>query len=335
VAWQPFDDELKFRGTAGSSFIAPTLFSLYGPISSGATDSITYTAVDGSSHTAQFQSTGGSNPSLKPSTSKSWSTGFVYTPKQVKGLSLTVDYSQITQKDIVGTVPATTIIQSVETNGTSSPYIGDVHYNTPTGAEPSGPGGISSHSPQSIYVIANLSNLAGQDVHSTDITLDYTWNTSVGKFDFNSVWTWYNSYTLKLIPTEPFYQYSGDATVNEGTIPKWRTYTTGDWKKEGFDVFVGVTYVSSVTDLGTGGDDQYGLENVASFTAWDAGVTYDFKHLHMGWGLDGLKVTVGVNNAFDKAPPLAINAFPNTNADVGTYDGAVGRMWYVSGKYSF
>ncbi len=335
VAWQPFDDELKIRGSAGSSFVAPTLFSLYGPISSGATSSITYTDINGNSHTAQFQSTGGSNPDLKPSTSKSWSTGFVYTPKQVKGLSLTVDYSQINQKDIVGTVPATTIIQSVETGGTSSPYVGLVHYNTPTGAEVSGPGGISSHSPQSIYVISNLANLAGQDVHSTDITLDYTWNTSVGKFDINSVWTWYNSYTLKLIPTEPFYQYSGYASVNEGTVPKWRTYTTFDWKKDGFDVVVGVTYVSSVTDIGTGGDDQYGLESVASFTAFDGQVSYDFKHLHMGYGLDGLKLSIGVNNAFDKQPPLAVNAFPDTNADVGTYDGAIGRMWYVSGSYKF
>jgi iron complex outermembrane recepter protein len=335
VAWQPFDDELKIRGSAGSSFVAPTLFSLYGPVSSGSTSSITYNDINGNSHTAQFNQTGGSNPDLKPSTSKSWSTGFVYTPKQVKGLSFTVDYSQINQKDIVGTVPASTIIQDVETNGTASPYAAFVHYNTPTGPEVSGPGGISSRSPQSIYVLASLANLAGQDVHSTDITLDYTWNTSVGKFDINSVWTWYNSYTLKLIPTEPFYQYSGYASVNEGTVPKWRTYTTFDWKKDGFDVDVGVTYVSSVTDIGTGGDDQFGMESVASFTAFDAQVTYAFKHLHMGYGLDGLELSVGVNNAFDKQPPLAPNAFPDTNADVGTYDGAIGRMWYVSGKYKF
>jgi iron complex outermembrane receptor protein len=335
VAWQPFDDELKLRGSAGSSFVAPTLFSLYGPVSSGSTDSITYTPVGGGSNTAQFNQTGGSNPGLKPSTSHSWSAGFVYTPKQVKGLSITIDYSQINQKNIVSTVPANTIIQDVETNGTASPYVGYVHYNSPTGPEVTGPGGISSHSPQQIYVIQTLVNLAGQDVHSTDIALDYTWTTSIGKFDINSVWTWYNSYTLDLIPTEPFYQYAGYASVNEGTVPKWRTYTTFDYKKDGFDAFVGVTYVSSVTDIGTGGDDQYGLESVSSFTAFDFGLTYDFKHLGLGYGLDGLKLTIGVNNAFDKAPPLAVNAFPNTNADVGTYDGAIGRMWYVSGSYKF
>jgi len=335
VGWQPFDDELKIRGSAGSSFIAPTLFSLYGPVSSGSTASITYTPVGGGSNTAQFNQTGGSNPDLKPSTAKTWSAGFVYTPHQVKGLSITVDYSQINQKDIVGVVPASTIIQDVETNGSTSPYVGYVHFNTPTGPEATGPGGISSRSPQQVYVIANLANLAGQDVHSTDIAIDYTWTTSIGKFDINSLWTWYNSYTLKLIPTEPFYQYTGFASGNEGTVPKWRTYTTFDYKKDGFDADIGVTYVSSVTDIGTGGDDQFGLEGVGSFTAFDGQVSYDLKHLHLGYGLDGMKVTVGVNNAFNRLPPLAPNAFPDTNADVGTYDGAVGRMWYVSGKYSF
>jgi len=334
-SWQPLDDQLKFRASGGASFVAPELFELYGPVSSGSTPSITYTPVGGGSNTAQFNQTGGSNPELKPSTAHEWAAGFVYTPKYVKGLSLSVDYSQIKQKDIIGTVPSNTIIQDVETNGTASPYISYVHLNSPTGAELSGPGGISSHSPQQIYVIQTLVNLAGQNVHSTDIQLDYMWNTGFGKFDVTSTWTWYNSYTLALIPTEPFYQYSGYASGNEGTIPKWRTYTTVDYKVAGWDAVLGMTYISSVQDIGTGGDDQYGFEHVASFFAFDGQLSYQFKKLHVGYGLDGLKVTLGVNNMFDRQPPLAINAFPDTNADVGTYDGAIGRMWYVSASYKF
>jgi iron complex outermembrane receptor protein len=335
LSYAPFDDSLKFRASAGKSFVAPTLYSLYGPTSAGSTESITYTPAGGGSNTAQFNQVGGANPDLKPSTSKSWSTGFVWTPKFVSGLSITADYSQINQKSIVGSIPANTIIQDVETNGLASPYAAFVHYNTPTGPEVSGPGGISSRSPQSIYVIATLANLAGQDVDSTDIVIDYKLKTGFGKFDFTSTWTWYNSYKLELIPTEPFYQYSGYASGNEGTVPKFRSYNTVDYKLAGFDAFVAMTYVDSVTDIGTGGDDQYGLEHVGSFFAFDGGVTYDFGHLHLGYGLDGLKVTVGVNNAFNRQAPLAENAFPDTNADVGTYDGAIGRMWYVSGKYAF
>jgi len=336
LSYQPIDDQFKFRASAGKSFIAPQLYSLYGPVSSGSTSSITYTAVDGTTKTAQFNQTGGANPGLKPTTANSWSTGFVFTPKALNGLTLTVDYSQIQEKAIVGTIPAETIIQDVETNGSSSPFIGEVHYNTPTGPSPTGPGGISSHSAQSIYVIQNLVNLAGQKINSTDIKLDYTKTISgVGMFDLTSTWTWYNDYELQEIPTQAYYNYTGSATINEGTVPRWRTYTTLDWRNYGADAFVGMTWVDSVNDDGTGGAGGAFTGTVASFVSFDLGLSYDLSHLHMGKGLDGLKVSVGVNNVANKLPPLAADVFPDTNADVGTYDGAIGRMFYVEGKYSF
>ena len=239
-------------------------------------------------------------------------------------------------KSIVGVIPAPTIIQNVETNGSASPYAQEVHFNTPTGATATTPGGISSRSPQQIYVIQNLVNLAGQNIDSTDITVDYTWKAgAIGKFDINSVWTWFNKDELQQIPTEPFYNYTGEATQNLGTVPKWRTYTTASWKNFGAEAVIGVTYISSVEDQGVGGDSAVDSGRVASFVAWDGSLSYDFKHLHMGKAMDGLKVTVGVDNAFDAQPPVAIAAFPNTNADVGEYDGPIGRMYYVKGSYKF
>ena len=337
LSWEPIDDQFKIRASAGKSFIAPELYSLYGPVSSGSTDDITYTTASGGTKSAQFNQTGGSNPALKPTTAKSWATGFVYTPKFATGLSVTVDYSQIKMKSVIGTVPANTIIQSVELLGTASPYFAQVHFNSPTGPEVSGPGGISSRSPQSVYVIANNLNLSGVDVYSTDINIDYKKKIEgVGKFELSSTWTWYNSYEEELVPTEPFYQYAGYASTNAGTVPKWRTYTTLDWSNFGVDVFAGLTYVESVQDIGVGGDNQYGFENVPSFTAFDLGATYNFGHLHANKWLDGLQITVGCNNLADKQPPVAPNAFGGqTTADVGTYDGAVGRMFYVDCKYSF
>jgi iron complex outermembrane receptor protein len=173
-------------------------------------------------------------------------------------------------------------------------------------------------------------------VNSADIQLDYKWKlANIGKFDLTSTWTYYEKYTIQLVPTEPYYQYVGSASTNNGTTPRWRTYTTLDWKNFGFDAFVGVTFVDGVTDEGTGGDSTSGYESVASFTAFDFGASYDFSHLHFSKWTDGLTVSVGINNAFDKQPPLAEAAFPDTNADVGAYDGAVGRMFYVEAKYSF
>ncbi len=337
LSYEPLDDQLKFRVSAGKSFIAPQLYSLYGPVSAGSTLALNYLTVNGVQKTnVQFNGTSGSNPLLAPEKANSWATGFTYTPKFAPGLSIAVDYSQIGEKGLIGTVPAATIIQSVETFGTASPYAGDVHFNSINGAGVTSTGQISGHSTQQVYVTQNLLNLGGQDVNSADIAIDYKWKSAVaGKFDLSSTWTYYEKYTIQEVPTEPYFPYVGSATVINGTTPRWRTYTTLDWKNFGFDAFVGVTFVESVTDHGTGGDALSGFESVGSFTAFDVGASYDFSHLHLSKWSDGLTVSVGINNAFDKQPPLAAAAFPDTNADVGSYDGAVGRMFYIEGKYAF
>jgi len=337
LSWQPIDDQFKFRASAGKSFIAPQLYSLYGPVQSGSTVSITYNAVGGGTKTAQFNQTGGANPALKPTTAKSWSTGFVYTPKALSGLTVTVDYANIAEKSIVGVVPADTIIQDVETKGAASAYDSLIHYNTPTGASPSAAGGISNHSPQSIYVIQNLLNLGGAKVDTLDIDVDYTWKMAgIGKFDLNSVWTCYTSYQLQQLPTQAYYEYTGTASKNDGSVPKWRTYTTLGYKNAGFDAVVGMTFVESMTDIGVGGISSKAVStSVNSFTEFDASLSYDFSHLHVNRWLDNLKVTVGVNNLADTQPPLAKDVFPDTNSDVGTYNGSIGRMYFVDAEYKF
>src|ERR1019366_363910 len=42
ASWAPIDDQFKLRLSASKSFIAPALYSLFGPVSSGSTSSITY-----------------------------------------------------------------------------------------------------------------------------------------------------------------------------------------------------------------------------------------------------------------------------------------------------
>lgn len=337
LSWAPVDDQFKFRGSAGKSFIAPQLSSLYGPISSGASNPINYTTIGGVlKKNVQFQATGGSNPDLKPTTAKAWGTGFVFTPKAVKGLNLSVDYSQISQKDIVSVVPQATIVQDVELKGTASPFASLVRFNSPNGGVVTGTGQISTKSNQSVFLINNLVNLAGTKVNSTDIKANYKWSTdAAGKFEVNSVWTWYNSYKLQLVPTEQYYNYVGQASGNAGTVPKWRTYTNFDWSFKGLDAVVGVTYVDSVTDVTDGGSNAKGFVPVASFTSFDLALSYDLGHLNASKWLDGLKITIGANNVFNKMPPLAPLSFSDTNADIGTYGGAVGRMLYVNASYKF
>ncbi len=338
LSWAPFDDQFKFRASAGKSFIAPTLYSLYGPIITGESGFITFNVSNGNGaqESAQFNETGGADPNLKPTLANAWTAGFVYTPRLVRGLSVTVDYSDIRMYQIEGGVSANVIVQSVESLGPASPYADFVHYDSPNGPTVTGPGGISGHAPESIYLNGTTVNLAELELRSTDIKVDYFLKLAgAGKINLESTWTCYNSYRLQLSPTEPFYEYTGTASGELGTTDKWRTYTTLDWSRRGADAFVGVTYISSVTDIGAGDSDPSGFGKVGAFTAFDLGFTYAFKGLHMGRLLDDLTLTIGANNVMNKMPPAAPDVFPDTNADVGTYDGAIGRMFYVNGKYIF
>jgi iron complex outermembrane receptor protein len=287
----------------------------------------------------QFNSTGGANPLLKPSTATTWSAGFVWTPKEIKNLSVTVDYSDIKQSGIVGVVPQGTIIQSVETNGTASPYIGLVRLNTPTGPMLTGAGQISSKSPQAIWILNQKLNLGGTNVRSTDIAIDYVFP-MVGdnRFSLSTAATWYHSYQIQTVTTEPFYEYAGAATKiigGAGTVPTYRTFTTLTWRNRAWDAFVSHTFVPSVDDIGTGGSSASAPVHVASYNQFDLGLSYDFKTGSALHWLDGLKVSVGVNNVFNKQAPLALNAFEDSNADVATYSGSIGRMFYVNAKFSF
>ncbi|MEJ1974144.1 MAG: TonB-dependent receptor [Lacunisphaera sp.] len=104
LAWLPFDDQLRLRATYGKSFSEPTLYELYGPVSAGFTNDLSNVrAYDSSGNPTgdfigfQGHSMGGSNPNLTPSHAKSYTFGFIYSPKWAKGLDITVDYFHIEQ----------------------------------------------------------------------------------------------------------------------------------------------------------------------------------------------------------------------------------------------
>jgi len=346
VKYQPFDDQLTLRAGAGDSFIVPTLYDLYGPTTSGSSDEISYTTASGAQiQNVQFQAAGGSNPDLKPSTASNWSAGFVFSPKAISGLSLTFDYYQTVQKGIVGLISQQTVVQSVENLGSGSPYADLIHFGSPTGPIPTTttPGQISTRPLSDVFVVTPLVNLGAQAVKGFDASLVYTLpDKTYGKFEFASTISVYNSFLLQVLPTENYYQYAGHLALNQqsvsgegGTIPRWRTYTTIEWRKNGFDVLVAHSFVPTVTSVGSGGSGATPPIGVDSYSEFDLSLSYNLKALHWGRWLDGLLVRVGVNDLFNEYPPTTPSGQENDNVDIGTYNGAIGRMWFTDLTYKF
>ena len=329
LKWLPFSDELAIRSTWGKSFSAPTLFNLYGPASIGFTENLDgqIEAIPGHEPiSGQANGLTGSNPNLKPSLGKNLTFGLVYSPKFAKGLSFTLDYFRIKQTDLISSIGAFTILQDVETNGAASPYANLVKIGSFTGTAITAPGQISGNSPDDLYVTDQLINIAKQTMSGYNFTAKYTFKVAeLGKFDLSVGGLLWDSYKVQFLPTTDPYETAGLVTNTNGTLNRWKTYVSGGWERGNWSAGTGISYWVAVTDDNDG-------SHIPPVAQIDLSVGYKFdSSVRL---LNGLKVTAGVNNVFNKFAPLDPTTFSDSNVDIATY-GPIGRLVYVEASYTF
>jgi iron complex outermembrane receptor protein len=339
--YEPIDERFTLRASVGRSFGAPELAQLFGPPISGPIPPFTYQGYYGNiASSAGFTGIGGPNPSLQPFTADTWSTGFVLAPREVRGLDLSFDFFEATVKGAIGYLNQVAIVQSVEDQGPASPFAKYVHVGSPVGPGVTGPGQLSTANPTTIFVQVPLINLTSQADKGFDATLEYAVKTqAAGSIKATSTVTVWNSYLVQEIPTEDYHQYAGTASgggsSSQGTIPRWRTYTTLDWNYDAVELEIGHTYIPSVVDIGPGGSAATPPEHVGDYQQFDLMAATDLGKATAIKCLGGTELRFGVNNAFNRMPPVAPNAFPMTNADVGDYNGPIGRLYYVEARYRY
>jgi len=343
VRWQPVDEQVTVRCTYSKGFAAPNLFDLFGPRTQTFSNT---TAIDGVTRQVNLQT--GSNPDLKPTTSTSNSVGVVLEPKVLRGLRVTVDYLDVKMAGFVSTVGTATIIQSVEQLGAASPYASQVAlYGIPgsAGSTPiSAPGQLKAFLvggglASDIYVSDAKRNVSAAKVRCLDMNLDYTWKTkAVGEFEFGTTGTYFIDDQIQTLPTSLFYEYAGHVTSVEGTIPNYRFYTTVEWRRAGWAIVFGNTYVPPLTDINAGGVAASPAVHVGSYVAWDMSIAYTMamqRSKILGLGRE-VALRVGVNNLGNAMPPSATQTFSpkvtQPGADTGTYS-PIGRLYYVSADF--
>lgn len=92
MRYQPFDSELTLRATYSEAFQAPFLNQLSPNVAEAFPAFIDPAGV---SKEVQTRELVGGNPNLKPENAYEWSYGFVFSPKFVKGLTLSADFYHI------------------------------------------------------------------------------------------------------------------------------------------------------------------------------------------------------------------------------------------------
>lgn len=349
VRWLPFNDELAFRGTYSESFVSPTLFDLNGPLSAGFTSNINIIRSDASgnptgvlSGSRQYRSQSGSNAGLNPSRSRNWTAGVVWSPKAIKGFSVSADWFNIDERDLIDTIPDLLIVTDVERNGPRSQFANRVRLGTSVageshftdGAPITAPGQMTSRPSDEVWISNAKVNVAGAWQDGLDVQMHYKYDTGGwGTVNTTVAGTYVRQYVFQALASvdpigyqDGFYA-RGAGSGREGVFARYRIHSRIDWAHRNWTASVADTYVPSLDDLSNPTPFR-----VAHYHSIDAQIGHTFAGYN-NRRLKGLQVAVGVNNVFNRFPPL-IPSEGNQSHDINAYD-PIGRFVYVQAKYKF
>ncbi|MDB5708914.1 MAG: hypothetical protein JWL96_984 [Sphingomonas bacterium] len=361
--WQPIDNGLTIRGTFSKSFTAPPLYQEYGPINNRQAGPGIIPAAFPGLPAGLSPVQDGVNPGLQPAKATSYSLGVVFKPGFVPRLRLGVDYSFVKETGLPGGIGFSNIFLDVNQLGSASLFAGNIakgNFPGQPGATPfTNPGDLRAYlaadpaNYANVYAIDRFTNLGGIRVRTLNGTIDYSLPTpNAGTLSFNSIMAVFLSYQFQALPSQAFYEYAGTATNGgtgvQGTLPKFRSYTSLNWNYRNFDLTIANTYISAVRDLGAGGityetnaartPPTAFAGRVKPYTTFDLRLAYTARD--RDGTLKGFSIAVGVNNVFNRMPPISTNvytpsaAYTDNTADVSTY-GPIGRLGYVQASVKF
>ncbi|MDQ6911694.1 MAG: TonB-dependent receptor [Verrucomicrobiota bacterium] len=303
----------------------------------------------------------GGNTALLPETTDAYSAGLVYTPKFLPGFTLTVDYYQLFTSNLI--LSGNNFAQVLLSQGVIDPD-GFGNGSGAAGA-PGGPGLGITRSPTGalLAVDSNIGNAGKRFVTGLDVTSVYQIpTTNWGQFTLSLGWNHFFTWKAEPGAGQGSHDFLGEfnATVplTPGGIPYNKAFLRGEWEWKGLDFVATGNYIGDMTDDPSFVDPALHSLNrrITDYETLDMQLSYEFRKPTLeaaaaGYSKDakdqkgaavagadngslwqrmlrGTKVTVGVNNAFDRQPPSVLAAF-NDNYDTSNYS-IRNRYWYVS-----
>jgi outer membrane receptor protein involved in Fe transport len=260
----------------------------------------------------------GGNPDLQEESSDTRTFGVVITPEALPELAFTIDYFKITLDDAIaqlgGGAQNTLNLCYFTVQDANSDFCRAVHRNTATGA-------ISV--PFSLDVLQ--ANIGSLETSGIDLQGRYGFDAGKHRFDVSTLWTYTDEFTVTPMQAVPENNNqcvgSYGATCGE-PIPQYKGITRVTWTLGDLGVSLRHRFIDSVmTDryllpqrrgatppaLGTLTNPKLDAQNYI-----DLSVTYDIG--------EKAEVFAGVNNVFDKDPPIIVGQGGYGNTFPATYD---------------
>jgi len=342
--------EMEF-GALYSAINSPSFRVLQGNGSSSAGGSL------GNLVTVQGNASELSNPNLAPSHSKSYTAGFVYSPKQIKGLTVSVDYYDIAE-DKVGGIDYTAVVADLNAKGSGSIYSQDplklgsgFVFADGTRLTTTAANQLTSTNFGTLSIFKNPSG--DQKTRGLDVSVDYRFRTeTAGNFGVGVSANILFDYLFRATPTATYLQYARQMTDStdggagyNGLLPSYIPKPYVNYGYKGLAASLFMSYYPKVNVPGTlfgGGTatNNYTINGLASstptyFTA-DLSLAYTIPSMGKDW-LRNTTITVGANNLFNKAAPYVPGdgSFVAENNTVKNAYDIIGRFMFVELKKGF
>jgi iron complex outermembrane receptor protein len=288
--WQPIDSSLTLRGTYSEAYHAPTLGELF--TSQGQTfelvdDPATVLPGDplgrkpGTPLTPPntgIKETIGGDPNLTAETAYEWTYGAVWSPKFIKGLTLSADFYHIDVRNVLIAFDPADIVTT--------------NFSTRTGTLPNGTptGGLGSDLIQRdpvtgaiLNVTSTTQNVARLIHEGADYAASYQVDTSIfGHGDFGTfIFTINGNYLARarhqFTPTGPKFTEDGHFIgPRRGALPHDRWYASVFYDLGGLDAGATVHFVGQMYDLAGAPGLAASSRKIREFTTLDLIVKYTF-----------------------------------------------------------
>lgn len=345
AVWAPFDS-LRFRGNFARAVRAPTQSDLYSTpsenfasiqdpcdvlyINNGPNRAANCAAagvptgfINTPARSATLAYLSGGNAALEAERSDSYTFGFVFKPKFVPGLSLAVDYYDITVNNLIATLGAQTILnQCFDGSSLNNPYCGLIFPRAAdsTFADPA--------------VLSAPVNFAKQKTSGIDIDLNYFHKFESGDtLNTHLIASWVKTRVNYINPVDPTF---GDTTLGELGDPRFEFRLNADYTTGFFGVHYSMQFLDKMMVNGIAYETMNSFQGRAATNAdaypFKKFNVYTYHNLRFDFEVSkNYKFYIGMDNVFDVLPPYGLLG---NGAGDAIYDN-VGRYMYAGFRANF
>ena len=336
ATWQ-VNDDLKFRGSWGTSFRAPSLaddnpyvFSYKLAYQGSGTNNVSGLGIPTGPIVALIL--GGQPSSLQPETATNWSVGADYSPHWLDGFKTSATFYSIDYSNQIAGFPGgTNFLGSDSAYALYKNYVTIIHQpgtcnpNDPNTFDPAflpaynafglyGSPYYLGVSPCQVQAVLDerTTNLATTQQQGIDFDANYNFESSAGIWDFDLSGTTVVKDTITTVPGAAPQSVLGKIYYQQ----RWKgrgevSWSQGPWLANLFMNYVG-DYQNNVGLAGK-------ISRVPAWVTFDASVTYSFDDLDWEWA-KGTHLQLSAQNLFDRDPPIVLtslgSAYDPTAANV-------------------